>query len=43
MTDSPATATLEARDILKILPHRYPFLMVDRVTADNLAALGVSA
>jgi 3-hydroxyacyl-[acyl-carrier-protein] dehydratase len=22
---------LEAKDILKILPHRYPFLLVDRI------------
>jgi 3-hydroxyacyl-[acyl-carrier-protein] dehydratase len=24
--------TLELRDILKLLPHRYPFLLIDRVT-----------
>src|SRR6516164_2641582 len=30
----PATeqATLDLQDILKILPHRYPFLLIDRVT-----------
>jgi 3-hydroxyacyl-[acyl-carrier-protein] dehydratase len=36
MTDTPETTTtktqtLEARDILKILPHRYPLLLVDRI------------
>lgn len=25
--------TLNVKDILKILPHRYPFLLVDRITA----------
>ncbi len=33
--DEPVTTTLEAADIvriLKALPHRYPFLLVDRVT-----------
>ena len=32
-TDSPAVLTLplEAADIMRILPHRYPFLMVDRI------------
>lgn len=34
-TDTPDTATLElpleAADIMRILPHRYPFLLVDRV------------
>jgi 3-hydroxyacyl-[acyl-carrier-protein] dehydratase len=30
MMDEPAT-TLEANDIQRILPHRYPFLLVDRV------------
>jgi 3-hydroxyacyl-[acyl-carrier-protein] dehydratase len=30
--DTPAfTAPLEAADIMRILPHRYPFLLVDRV------------
>lgn len=29
--DQPAAALLEASDLIKILPHRYPFLMVDRV------------
>ena len=27
----PFTAPLEAADIMRILPHRYPFLLVDRV------------
>lgn len=32
-TDAPATFTLplESADIMRILPHRYPFLLVDRV------------
>ncbi|MGZ8474709.1 MAG: 3-hydroxyacyl-ACP dehydratase FabZ [Candidatus Limnocylindria bacterium] len=32
-TDAPVTFTLplEAADIMRILPHRYPFLLVDRV------------
>jgi 3-hydroxyacyl-[acyl-carrier-protein] dehydratase len=28
-----ATETLGTEDILKLLPHRYPFLLVDKVTA----------
>jgi 3-hydroxyacyl-[acyl-carrier-protein] dehydratase len=28
---APFTAPLEAADIMRILPHRYPFLLVDRV------------
>lgn len=32
MTDSPSTPTgMDAREILKVLPHRYPFLLVDRI------------
>ena len=33
-TTAPSTyaAPLEAADVMRILPHRYPFLMVDRVT-----------
>jgi 3-hydroxyacyl-[acyl-carrier-protein] dehydratase len=35
-TAIPATvagpATLDLQDILKVLPHRYPFLLIDRVT-----------
>lgn len=34
MEESPAAArptTLESADILRLLPHRYPFLLVDRV------------
>ena len=35
MNDTPAKPTLpiEAHDIAKMLPHRYPFLLVDRVLA----------
>lgn len=41
MTDTPHTATetpaaehttLDIHDIMRILPHRYPFLLIDRVT-----------
>ena len=28
---TPAKAVLDIHDILKILPHRYPFLLIDRV------------
>ena len=31
MSDSPLTLPLELEDIKGILPHRYPFLLVDRV------------
>jgi 3-hydroxyacyl-[acyl-carrier-protein] dehydratase len=31
MTTETPTLPLEAADIMRILPHRYPFLMVDRV------------
>ena len=38
-----ATTTLEIRDILKLVPHRWPMVMVDRVTqydeGDTLTAL----
>jgi 3-hydroxyacyl-[acyl-carrier-protein] dehydratase len=30
-TQTPIAAPLEAADIMQILPHRYPFLLVDRV------------
>jgi 3-hydroxyacyl-[acyl-carrier-protein] dehydratase len=30
-TATPLTLPLEAADIMRILPHRYPFLLVDRV------------
>ncbi|MEY2413134.1 MAG: 3-hydroxyacyl-[acyl-carrier-protein] dehydratase [Acidobacteriaceae bacterium] len=30
---SPAKTTLDIHDIQRILPHRYPFLLIDRVTA----------
>lgn len=29
--DEPANTLLDIKDILKILPHRYPFVMVDRI------------
>lgn len=29
--DAPTNKTLEYKDIIKYLPHRYPFLMIDRV------------
>src|SRR5256885_8730072 len=29
--DGPAKTTLDIHDILRILPHRFPFLMIDRV------------
>ena len=29
--DVPADTGLDIRDILKLLPHRYPFLLIDRV------------
>ena len=34
MTTETTTASmpLEAADIMRILPHRYPFLLVDRVS-----------
>lgn len=35
---SQDTPILNARDILNILPHRYPFLLVDRVVSLNLEA-----
>jgi 3-hydroxyacyl-[acyl-carrier-protein] dehydratase len=31
-TDAPAKPVMEIADILKILPHRYPFLLIDRIT-----------
>lgn len=41
--EAPAAAILEAKQILKILPHRYPFLLVDRVLevegAERIVAL----
>ncbi|HTE88630.1 MAG TPA: 3-hydroxyacyl-ACP dehydratase FabZ [Terriglobales bacterium] len=30
-TEAPAKTTLDIHDILRILPHRFPFLMIDRV------------
>jgi len=30
-TEAPAKTTLDIDDILRILPHRFPFLMIDRV------------
>ena len=31
MTDSALALPLEAADIMRIIPHRYPFLLIDRV------------
>jgi UDP-3-O-[3-hydroxymyristoyl] N-acetylglucosamine deacetylase/3-hydroxyacyl-[acyl-carrier-protein] dehydratase len=31
-TPAPSATALDIHDLMKILPHRYPFLMVDRVT-----------
>jgi len=31
-TEAPAKTMLDINDILHILPHRYPFLLIDRVT-----------
>jgi len=33
-----ATTTLEIRDILKLVPHRWPMVMIDRVTHYDLEA-----
>lgn len=33
MSETPAGDTLGIDDILKLLPHRYPFLLVDRIIA----------
>lgn len=30
--DTPSKPVMEIGDLLKILPHRYPFLLIDRVT-----------
>ena len=30
--ETPAKPIMEIGDIFKILPHRYPFLLIDRVT-----------
>ena len=39
----PARETLELEDILKLLPHRYPFLLVDRIIAirGNESCIGI--
>jgi len=29
--DAKAADSMEAADIMKLLPHRYPFLLVDRI------------
>jgi 3-hydroxyacyl-[acyl-carrier-protein] dehydratase len=31
MSETPASDTLNVQQILELLPHRYPFLMVDRI------------
>jgi len=33
---NPQEKTLDVKDIIKILPHRYPFLLVDRIIAVDL-------
>ena len=50
MTTEPATTTtpslpLEAADIMRIIPHRYPFLLVDRITElePGRRAVGIKA
>ena len=50
MTTEPATTTtptlpLEAADIMRIIPHRYPFLLVDRVIElePGRRAIGIKA
>jgi 3-hydroxyacyl-[acyl-carrier-protein] dehydratase len=37
------TATVELQDILKLLPHRYPFLLIDRIIAirGDESAIGI--
>lgn len=30
-TETTTTKIIEANEIMKLLPHRYPFLLVDRV------------
>jgi 3-hydroxyacyl-[acyl-carrier-protein] dehydratase len=40
--DSPAPAAITAQEILSILPHRFPFLLIDRVrevAEDRIVAL----
>ncbi|MFQ5768240.1 MAG: 3-hydroxyacyl-ACP dehydratase FabZ [Acidobacteriota bacterium] len=43
MSDAPAV--LDAGQILEILPHRYPFLLVDRIVEmeENRRAVGIKA
>jgi 3-hydroxyacyl-[acyl-carrier-protein] dehydratase len=36
VTKTPDIKTFDIRDILKFLPHRYPFLLVDRVTGGEV-------
>ena len=31
MSETPQTQTLDITEIMRILPHRYPFLLIDRV------------
>ena len=47
-TDTPTTTPtlpLEAADIMRIIPHRYPFLMVDRIVElePGIRAVGIKA
>lgn len=42
MSDAPASSVMKAEQILGLLPHRYPFLLIDRVlelTDDKVVAL----
>lgn len=45
MTEAPATTleTLEILDVMRLLPHRYPFLLIDRIIEINgdRSAIGI--
>ena len=43
--DKPVVAMLAHTDILRLIPHRYPFLLIDRVkiTARQQSAIGIKA
>jgi 3-hydroxyacyl-[acyl-carrier-protein] dehydratase len=36
MSDTPAFSKLDVKEIVKILPHRYPFLLVDKIVEMDL-------
>jgi len=36
MTEKPIQTPIESAEIMKILPHRYPFLLIDRVVSYTL-------